>query len=498
MRLLIFYSILVSNISISFAQIQLGDPILGEAAQDQAGYTLALSGDGTRMAVGARLNDNAAQDAGHVRVFEWNGESWEQLGEHIQGIAPGDRASWSLDLSDDGNYIAVGTRTHDSNGISDAGHVRIFNWNGTSWVQIGDELTGEAFGDLFGIAVSISANGHRLAVSKIPGTSPYPVSYVYIYEWNGSGWVQLGNVIIGDPSEGYRHFGYSLSIDASGSRLAIGTRFFSDGAMGIDLGAGQVFEFDGEEWVQIGQNLIGTDEDDQFGFSISISADGQRLAIGAPNNSDAFSLGGHVRVYQWMNDEWQLMDAPITGQSFAEYSGSAISLSGNGDRIAIGVPYKAFPFNNSIGEVRIFEWTGDEWLQFGNPINGDATNDQFGKAVALSNDGQTVIAGAPFHDSPGQSAGQVKAFQLLLVNTQELDEVKEIQVSPNPTSGLVNFLEPIEGTILVYNQIGELVSTTSGNTISSLNLSMFPSGTYYLKISQGGQLYAITEIIIVN
>jgi hypothetical protein len=268
--------------------------------------------------------------------------------------------------------------------------------------------------------------------------------------------------------------------------------------MGYDVGAGQVFEFDGNEWVQIGQNLIGTDEDDQLGFSISISADGQRLAIGAPNNSDAFFQGGHVRVYQWMNDEWQLMDIPIPGQSFAEYSGSAISLSGNGDRIAIGAPYKiAFPYNN-IGEVRIYEWTGGQWLQFGNPITGDATNDQLGKAVALSGDGQTVIMGAPFHDSPGESAGQVKAFQLLLVNTQELGQVKEIRVSPNPTSGIVTFPDHVNGTIMLYNQLGELVLTTSGSAISSLDLSMFSTGTYYLKTVDDRQIQTITEIVIVH
>lgn len=497
MRFFILYIILVFNLSISFAQIQLGDPILGEASGDQAGYTLALSGDGTRMAVGARFNDNAAQDAGHARVFEWNGENWEQLGEDIQGVAAGDKASWSLDLSDDGNHLVLGTRTHNSNGFTGAGHVRIFNWDGTSWVQLGEELTGEAFGDSFGTAVSISADGHRLAVSKIPGTSSVPTSYVYVYEWNGDEWIQLGNTLIGEPLEGYRHFGYSLSMDASGSRLAIGTRFYSNEEMEFNIGAAQVFEFDGIEWTQIGQDLIGTDDDDQLGFSISISADGQRLAVGAPQNSDVFSQGGHVRVYQWMNDDWLLMDAPIPSQFYSEYSGWSVSLSGNGDRIAISAPYSASPFYNS-GEIRIFEWTGDQWSQFGDAITGDATNDQLGRAVALSSDGQTVIVGAPFHDSPGESSGQVKAFQLLLVNTHDLHEVKQIHVAPNPTLGLITFLEPIEGVILVYNQIGELVSTTSGNAILSLDLSMFPTGTYYLKTLQDGQLQAITEIIIVH
>ena len=65
--------LLVGN---AVAQTQLGADIDGEAAGDRFGWSVALSSDGSRVAIGGRLNDGAATIAGHVRVFEWSGGAW--------------------------------------------------------------------------------------------------------------------------------------------------------------------------------------------------------------------------------------------------------------------------------------------------------------------------------------------------------------------------------------------------------------------------------------
>ena len=66
---------------------QLGADIDGEAAGDYSGYSVSLSEDGTRVAIGAYLNDGTGTDAGHVRVYEYSGGSWTQLGADIDGEA---------------------------------------------------------------------------------------------------------------------------------------------------------------------------------------------------------------------------------------------------------------------------------------------------------------------------------------------------------------------------------------------------------------------------
>ena len=54
----------------AWSQIQLGTDIDGEAANDQSGNSVALSSDGTRVAIGASGNDGNGSNAGHVRVYD--------------------------------------------------------------------------------------------------------------------------------------------------------------------------------------------------------------------------------------------------------------------------------------------------------------------------------------------------------------------------------------------------------------------------------------------
>ena len=105
---------------------QVGGDIDGEAAGDYSGRSVALSSDGTRLAVGAYENDGTGSYAGHVRVFDLGGGAWTQVGGDIDGEAAGDRFGSSVALSSDGSRLAVGGPFNDGNGSS-AGHVRVFD-----------------------------------------------------------------------------------------------------------------------------------------------------------------------------------------------------------------------------------------------------------------------------------------------------------------------------------------------------------------------------------
>ena len=141
----------------------MGSDIDGEAASDQSGNSVSLNSDGDRVAIGARYNDGTGSSAGHVRIYSWNGSSWNQLGGDINGEAANDNFGTFVSMNSDGNTVAVGARFNDGNG-SDAGHVRIFNWNGSNWVQLGSDIDGEAASDLSGVSVSINADGDRVAI----------------------------------------------------------------------------------------------------------------------------------------------------------------------------------------------------------------------------------------------------------------------------------------------------------------------------------------------
>ena len=95
------------------------------------------------VAIGAYGNDGNGINSGHVRLYAWDGSSWVQRGSDIDGEAAGDLSGSSVSLSADGSMVAIGAYGNDGNGI-DSGHVRLYAWNGSSWVQRGSDIDGEA------------------------------------------------------------------------------------------------------------------------------------------------------------------------------------------------------------------------------------------------------------------------------------------------------------------------------------------------------------------
>ena len=152
--------------------VQRGGDIDGEAVGDQSGFSVALSADGDTMAIGAWLNDPTidgilANNAGHVRIYRWNGSVWDQRGGDIDGEAAGDQSGRSVALSADGDTVAIGAHLNDGNGDA-AGHVRIYAWDGAGWDQRGGDIDGEAAGDTSGRWVALSADGDTVAIGA-PG-----------------------------------------------------------------------------------------------------------------------------------------------------------------------------------------------------------------------------------------------------------------------------------------------------------------------------------------
>ncbi|MDW3651882.1 MAG: T9SS type A sorting domain-containing protein [Bacteroidia bacterium] len=102
-----------------------GSDIDGEASEDASGFAVSFSNNGNRLAVTANTNDGNGNDAGHLRIFDWDGNNWLQLGDDIDGEFAGDRSGYSVSLSADGQRVAIGAPLND--GIAnDAGHVRVY------------------------------------------------------------------------------------------------------------------------------------------------------------------------------------------------------------------------------------------------------------------------------------------------------------------------------------------------------------------------------------
>lgn len=393
---------------------QIGGDIDGEAANDYSGEATALSADGTILAIGAPRNDGSASDAGHVRVYQYASNSWTQLGGDINGEATGDRSGEAISLSSDGTILAIGASYNDANGTS-AGHVRVYQYASNSWTQLGADIDGEAASDNSGSSVSLSANGTILAIAARyndgSNSSNVNVGHVRVYQYASNTWTQLGGDIDGEAVGDFS--GESISLSSNGTVLAIGAAQNAGG--GTDRGHVRVYEYTSNTWTQRGTDIDGEADYDNSGWSISLSADGTKLAIGAKDNDANGYASGHVRVYQYASNSWSQLGDDIDGEAANDYSAWSISLSPDGTTLAIGA------FGNDgngtgAGHVRVYQYnsSNSSWEQFGTDIDGETAADASGYSVSLSSDGTIIAVGANGNDGTASDAGHVRVRSIAL------------------------------------------------------------------------------------
>ena len=407
---------------------QLGIDIDGEAENDFSGATVSLSADGSTLAIGAAYNQGNGLNAGHVRVYKFLAGVWTQLGEDIDGEAPGDESGFSVSLSADGSTVAIGARKNAENG-PEAGHVRVYKFLSEEWIQLGEDMDGEAEDDLSGWSVSLSGDGLTVAIGA-PGNEGNGLStgHVRVYKFLSEEWTQLGSDIDGETTTSSS--GWALSLSSDGLTIAIGAINNSDVA--VFSGEVKVYKFLSEEWIQQGADINGEAEGDNSGNAMSLSADGLILAIGAYKNDGNGQNAGHVRVYLFSLGEWTQQGEDINGEAAGDQSGSAVSLSANGLTLAIGGHQNT---GNGMfsGHVRVFQFLLGEWTQQGDDIDGEAIADFSGQAISLSADGSAVAIGAQGSDENGPNSGHVRVFSQLCPGTASTQDIAvcESLISPS-------------------------------------------------------------------
>ena len=304
-----------------------------ERAQDgdRTGVSIGLSYDGTRIVVGSNMNDINGVDAGLVRVFEYNSTDGLQLGSSIEGESAGDQLGRAVSLSYDGNRVAIGG-LYNSAGGTEAGHVRVYEYDSSSWVQLGSDIDGEANNERIGTSVSLSANGTRVAVGGFYNVSNggSRASLVRVFEYNSTSWNQLGSDMFGAAmSEGRKYF---VSLSADGSRVALGSELNDDNA--IDAGVVNVYEYDSSSWNQLGNSIYGENAGDRSGRSVVLSANGERIGVGDPGYG---GFVGQVRVFDFdaLSSSWVQVGAPLNVIGSVG-CGNVLAMSPDGNRIATG------------------------------------------------------------------------------------------------------------------------------------------------------------------
>lgn len=386
------------------------------------GNALALSADGTTMAVGAPHESSGAKgvngnmkgqsvyDAGAVYVFTQRNGSWVQQA-FVKASHPGmsDHFGGTISLSADGNTMAVAAHWQSSatkgiNGnetdtsLPQAGAVYIFTRKGNVWSQqafIKASNTGRApepgkdddfgDGDQFGYSLALSGDGNNLVVGAIAEDSAaaginindfqnddslISAGAAYVFVRTGTTWSQQAYVKASN-SGANDLFGYSVGMSADGNTMSVASydeagsgRFVNAIPDNLRGGTGAVYVFrrTGTTWRQT-DYLKGSrgENGDSMGYSMAMSADGNTIVAGAADE-DCTTPG--INPPGCMDDQKS---------------------------------------DTSTGAVYVFVFDGTRWseqafIKSSNP----GLKDWFGVRIALSGDGNTMVVGAPNEDGSSQ------------------------------------------------------------------------------------------------
>ncbi len=480
--------------SVAYGQwVPLGDDIDGVAGNDQFGYSVSLSDDGTVLAIGAPFNDGNGSNSGHVRVFENQAGNWVQIGDAITGSSSSDRSGFSVSLSGNGQTLAIGAPDEGTTAF-EAGEVRVFQNQAGSWQQLGDPILGEALSDHSGFSVSLNVDGTIVAIGgpDNEGDSGGNFGHVRVYEYDSGSWEQLGEDIDGEAQED--NSGVSVSLSDDGTLLAIGAPFNDDSAS--DAGHVRVYQYESDSWEQLGEDIDGEASNDRFGNSVNFNANGNRLAVGAIDNNGI----GHVRVFEWVSNSWTQIGEDIDGIGINDNFGNAVSLNAEGTILAIGAPL----YNdggNDIGLVQVYKEESDQWELVDNNMIGEAQEDRSGFSVSLSADGSTVAVGGYLNDDNGANAGHARVWHnasILAVNEPNLKN--NVLISPTPSSNdCTIYLGAVYSTIelKIFDALQRRITAKSYHNVADIKMDTdsLTKGVYFIKLYLEGSEATLLRLV---
>lgn len=325
--------------------------LYGESPGVQFGNAVALSHDGKHLVVGSR-SGNAA--SGSMLLYSIvDGVVTTRV--KFTGKRPqSDRAGWSVAISGDGNVVAMGAI---KGGDKEGGTV--LTSKAPDWSQHASAVEGGS-GDVTGYSVALSYDGSFMAVGSIKASRSSRLEdagkvVVYSISSDGSEW-EVRNVVNGIDKKGNLD-GTSVGLSQDGSILVIGGKGYSGNSKPL-AGRCSILEWNGRRYRLI-HTIEGQTENEELGFSAAVSNDGNIIACGGVTGrwSNITSESGVVRLWNRLSSREKVLwphgnTASIVNDAFF---GSAVSLSSDGRVVTVGASTWRGTNENSTGAVHIFD-----------------------------------------------------------------------------------------------------------------------------------------------
>lgn len=408
------------------------------------GFSVSLSTDGRTMAIGTLANDDAgggddaalASGAVHVFVRESATQWRQQVRLKASNADEIDVFGQSIALSGDGSTLVVGAPGEDAatfaslpstdNSLPDSGAVYVYRRSGDAWtLQAYLKAPGAVGGEAFGNSVALSGDGQTL-LAAAPGFSS-GLGVVHVLRQSGSTWLHDAALSATHP-EPNAGFGLSLAISQDGQHLAVGAPQEDGEGVGVnpvaggsgapDSGAVYILERVNGAWgTPVYLKAANAQPGDGFGLALAMSSEGGLLAVGAPfEGSDAQGMRGpdsvgsgalYVFDRSGSAGPWTqrgFLKAARTGQRHA--LGFCVALSGDGRQLVATAPGHDSPWVGLGGDEQVaggqafgaaLQWrlSGAAWLR-GPLVQAPRLQPDvgFGLTCSLARDGQTLAISA--------------------------------------------------------------------------------------------------------
>jgi hypothetical protein len=558
--LLLFLSILNSQINAQW--IQKGVSINGENIDDRFGYSTAINGNGNTIIVGATRNPGLASDAGHARVYKYTNNAWVKLGNDLDGTDDFDDFSFSVAMSDDGNTIAISAPYNDG-GFSYRGTTKVYTLQSNNWVQLGATIIGKNDGDQSGFSTSLSKDGRTIAIgaplSKFKGNN---AGATYVFKLVNNIWTPVGNDLYGIDS--LQMYGITVDLSDDGKILAVGSTYEMVPFTTKDNAT--VYTLVNNIWSKLGSEIVGNSSDNKFGNSISINGNGTILAVGSPETISNSAVRGAVKVFKYDQGAWSQIGSNMIGDANADQFGRSVSISADGKSVAIGA-YRNIGNQDEKGQVKIFKFKNSNWSQQWSDLIGFVADENAGYSVSISSDGRSVLYGAPWAtSSPGTArvystcisdigitqikdtlfanqlgatyrwfkgsnlnliTGETKRFikatylenyaveikigncidtSELIFNSFQSSSIQDISnnsfsIYPNPIKDKFNIYlnkKLVHGTFQIYNLIGKLIFEGLIDNSEQIQIDNFnlDNGLYYIQINDYEKSIGVKKIVV--
>jgi hypothetical protein len=392
----------VSNIEINRFN-KLGQDIDGKTNNEQSGYSICMNDAGDRIIIGTPYKYiNSLRNCGSVIIWDYNTilNLWTIVDVEIVGTNEDELFGLSVCMNGIGDKIGIGSKTN----------VKIYEYKNGKWDLLGLPLSLNYSDKLYyyGFYASMNNSGNRIIIA-----THYSIyandnnDNVQVYEYNVlNGWLPFGNIISRNNSNDL--LGFSIDINYDGTIIAIGSPGTTP--YNSDPGKVEIYKYQSinNSWdLSISLSAVKSLYTDDYGCLVCMSDDGYRIAV---SNTDGMR-NGIVRIYN-ITDVYTQIGQDIYREHEWDNFGCSISLNSNGNRIAIGATYNGL----HRGYVKIYDYDilNNIWNHVGNDIIGEGSYDNSGYSVRLNSKGDRVAIGAIYNNTSNSIyySGHVRVYEL--------------------------------------------------------------------------------------